>query len=44
MKKVQVGNIIPGPAIIEGVDTNLVIPPDRKVTIDQYLNMVMEDI
>ena len=44
MQKVQVGNIIPGPAIIEGVDTNLVIPPDRKVTIDQYLHMVMEDI
>lgn len=44
MKKVQVGNIIPGPAIIEGIDTNLVIPPDRKVTIDQYLHLVMEDI
>lgn len=44
MDKVRVGNKIPGPAIIEGVDTNLVIPPDRKVTIDEYLNMVMEDI
>ncbi len=44
MNKVQVGNIIFGPAIIEGVDTNLVVPPDRKVTIDQYMNMVMGDI
>jgi len=43
MNKLEVGNKIDGPAIIEGVDTNLVIPPDRKVYIDEYLNMVMED-
>ncbi|MBW2142777.1 MAG: hydantoinase/oxoprolinase family protein [Deltaproteobacteria bacterium] len=43
MNKLEVGNKIDGPAIIEGVDTNLVITPDRKVYIDEYLNMVMED-
>jgi N-methylhydantoinase A/oxoprolinase/acetone carboxylase beta subunit len=43
MNKLEVGNKMDGPAIIEGVDTNLIIPPDRKVYIDEYLNMVMED-
>jgi N-methylhydantoinase A/oxoprolinase/acetone carboxylase beta subunit len=43
MDKLEVGNKIDGPAVIEGVDTNLVIPPDRKVTIDDYLNMIMAD-
>ena len=43
MDKLEVGNKIDGPAVIEGVDNNLVIPPDRKVTIDDYLNMIMED-
>ena len=43
MDMLEAGNKISGPAIIEGVDTNLVIPPDRKVYIDEYLNMVMED-
>lgn len=44
MASLNSGNLVKGPAIIEGVDTCLVIPPDRKVTIDQYLNMVMEDL
>ncbi len=39
----QCGNVIEWLAILEGIDTTVVIPPDRKVTIDEYLNMVMED-
>ncbi|MDY6863189.1 MAG: hydantoinase/oxoprolinase family protein [Thermodesulfobacteriota bacterium] len=42
MNKLEYGNLINGPAIIEGIDTSLVIPPDRKVTVDEYGNMVME--
>ena len=42
MNKLQAGNKIDGPAIIEGIDTNLVIPMNHKVFIDKYLNMVME--
>jgi N-methylhydantoinase A len=42
MDKLNVGNIIEGIAIIEGYDTTIVIPKDRKVTVDEYLNMVME--
>jgi len=38
------GNLIPGPAIVESKDTTIVIPPDRKLTIDKYLNGIMECI
>jgi len=42
MALLQVGNVIEGPGIIEGDETTVVIPVDRKVTVDEYLNMVME--
>jgi N-methylhydantoinase A/oxoprolinase/acetone carboxylase beta subunit len=38
----QVGNIVEGEAIIEGRDTTVVIPYEYKVSVDQYLNLVME--
>ena len=43
MLKLQVGNIIEGPAIIESSDTNVVIPEDRKVIVDEYSNMIMDN-
>ena len=42
MNKLNVGNLIEGIAIIEGDDTTIVVPDNRKVTVDEYLNMVME--
>ena len=33
---IQAGNIIPGPAILEHVDTNYIIPPNWYVELDQY--------
>ncbi|MDY6862786.1 MAG: hydantoinase/oxoprolinase family protein [Thermodesulfobacteriota bacterium] len=42
MEKLEHGYTIKGPAIIEGTETTLVVPPDRKITVDGYLNMVME--
>jgi N-methylhydantoinase A len=44
MNALKCGNMIKGPAIIEGVDTTLVVDPDVKLAIDEYLNMVMEEI
>jgi N-methylhydantoinase A/oxoprolinase/acetone carboxylase beta subunit len=41
MLKLDHGNQIAGPAIIEGVDTTFVVPPDRDVLVDEHLNMVM---
>lgn len=35
------GNEIDGPAIVESTTTTFVIPPGRKVTVDQYRNMRM---
>lgn len=35
------GNVIPGPSIIEGTDTTVVIPEYMKVVVDGYLNMLM---
>ena len=42
MGKLLPGNIVPGPAIIEGDDTTVVITQDRKVVVDKYRNMVMQ--
>jgi N-methylhydantoinase A/oxoprolinase/acetone carboxylase beta subunit len=41
MKELKNGNVINGPAIIEGVDTTVVVPEDRNITVDEYLNMIM---
>jgi N-methylhydantoinase A/oxoprolinase/acetone carboxylase beta subunit len=35
------GNEVFGPSIIEGIDTSVVIPEDRKVVVDKYRNMLM---
>lgn len=42
--KLQVGNVVEGPSIIEALDTTIVIPKGRKVIVDEYLNMVMEHV
>lgn len=35
------GNEVVGPSVIEGIDTSLVIPGDRRVVVDKYRNMLM---
>ena len=35
------GNEIKGPAIIESVNTTLVIPPNRQISVDDYKNIHM---
>ncbi len=42
MDRLQVGNLVEGPSIIEGTDTTVVIPHERKIAVDEYLNLVME--
>jgi N-methylhydantoinase A/oxoprolinase/acetone carboxylase beta subunit len=44
MSALKCGNEIPGPGIVEGADTTLVIFSNMKVTVDEYLNIVMEEI
>lgn len=41
MADLQTGNVVIGPSIIEGKDTNVVIPDDRVVVMDKYRNMLM---
>lgn len=36
------GNVINGPAVIEHVNTNFVVPPDRFVSIDEYGTLWMK--
>ncbi|MFC2014781.1 hydantoinase/oxoprolinase family protein [Chloroflexota bacterium] len=36
------GNILEGPAIIEAADTNIVLPPGRRYTINEYLSGIIE--
>jgi N-methylhydantoinase A/oxoprolinase/acetone carboxylase beta subunit len=41
MEKLLPGNVVPGPAIIDGIDTNIVIPGDRLVKVDPYCNFLL---
>lgn len=43
-EKLQCGNVIIGPAIIEAKDTTVVLPPCHKLNVDQYLHCVIEKI
>nr|MCR4805232.1 hydantoinase/oxoprolinase family protein [Clostridia bacterium] len=36
------GNVIPGPAIIEQMDSTTIVLPGYKATVDRYLNMMIE--
>ncbi len=38
------GNIIEGPTIVEGKDTNIVLEPGAQITVDRYLNLLIEKI
>jgi N-methylhydantoinase A/oxoprolinase/acetone carboxylase beta subunit len=40
--KMEPGNMVEGPCIIEQVDTTVVVPPDRRVVVDRYRNFVLE--
>lgn len=42
LSQLRAGNVINGPAIIEHVNSNYVIPPDRYVKIDQYRTLWMK--
>jgi len=42
LNKLQVGNVIDGYAIIEGRDTTVVVPNGYRVSVDEYLNLIME--
>ena len=41
-RKLQAGNIVQGPAIIEATDTTIVIPSDQEARVDKYLNVVIK--
>ena len=43
MEKLVPGNLVLGPAIIEGADTTVVVPADRKVVMDKYRMMLMRN-
>jgi len=36
------GNVVEGPAIIEAPDTNIVLPPGRRYTVNEYLSGIIE--
>jgi len=40
--KLKAGNVVEGPAVIEAVDTTVVVHPGQSVKIDKYLNMIMQ--
>jgi N-methylhydantoinase A len=40
--KLVAGNVVSGPAVIEATQTTIVIPPERKATVDEYLNVIIK--
>ncbi len=38
----QCGHTVEGPAIIEAPDTTVVVPEERKISVDEYGNMILE--
>jgi N-methylhydantoinase A len=40
--RLSVGAAVKGPAIIELPFTTTLVPPDHKVAVDSYMNLVME--
>ena len=38
----EANNVIPGPAIVEQMDTTTVIPPHQKARVDRYGNIIIE--
>jgi acetone carboxylase, beta subunit len=37
--QIKAGNVITGPAIMEHIDTNYVIPPKHRVEVDEYMTL-----
>ena len=44
MNLLECGNVLEGPAVIEAVDTTVVIPPGYRYFIDEYLNGLIEKL
>ncbi len=44
LTKLQPGNIIEGPAVIEAMDTTYVIHPGKRFKLDRFLNGIIENI
>ena len=40
--RLSAGNVVPGPAIIELPFTTALVAPESRITVDEYLNLVME--
>jgi N-methylhydantoinase A len=40
--KLKVGNVIPGPGIIETTQTTIVVPPGRTARVDAYFNVIIK--
>jgi N-methylhydantoinase A/acetophenone carboxylase len=40
--KLLAGNVVEGPAIIEAVGTTIVLPPERRYTVNEYLAGIIE--
>jgi N-methylhydantoinase A len=37
------GSSIAGPALVEAVDTTIVVPQGSRLTVDEYLTAIIED-
>lgn len=39
--KLKAGNVVPGPAVVEALDTTLVVPHDREVLVDKFRHLLL---
>ncbi len=43
-ERLESGNIIEGPALVEAVSTTLVLPPNTRTSVDKYHNLIIEKV
>jgi N-methylhydantoinase A/oxoprolinase/acetone carboxylase beta subunit len=41
-ERLETGNVIEGPALVEAVSTTVVLPPGARISIDKYHNLIIE--
>jgi N-methylhydantoinase A len=43
-ERLQPGNVVNGPAVIEAIDTTVLVHPDQLVRVDGWTNLMIEQV
>jgi N-methylhydantoinase A len=43
-ERLEPGNVVSGPAVIEAIDTTVLVHPDQLVRVDGWTNLMIEQV